>query len=67
MGTAGWFLACFFPTGGDWVGPPYPVDRDEVHRLLAPSFSIERALEPAASPKPRRGLEWMVYALRRCG
>lgn len=62
--SGGFLLACFFPVGGDWVGPPYPVDPDEVRRLLAPAFSIEREFEPAQSPKPRRGFEWMVYALR---
>jgi methyl halide transferase len=60
----GWLLACFFPIVGDWVGPPYPVDVDEARALLARSFSIVNEFAPTASPKPRRGLEWMMYARR---
>lgn len=60
----GWFLACFFPTAGDWVGPPYPVDPAEVRRLLDPAFVIEREFVPPRSAPGRQGFEWMVYAIR---
>jgi hypothetical protein len=61
----GWFLACFFPTEGAWVPPPFPVDREEVRRLLEPGFRIEREFEPPRSPAGRQGFEWMVYAVNR--
>ena len=61
----GWLLACFFPVHGAWVPPPYPVDLDEMRRLLEPSFAIEREFEPARSPAGRQGFERMVYAVRR--
>lgn len=60
----GWLLACFFPVRPDGGGPPYPVNRQEVRRLLARSFRIEWA-GPPPRPVPRRaGQEWMVYAVR---
>ena len=61
----GWLLACLFPTDGAWVGPPFPVDRDEARALLGRGFSIEREFAPPRSPKGRQGFEWMVYATRR--
>jgi len=59
------FLAGFFPTAGNWGGPPYPVDRAAAGARLASAFVIERELEPIGSPKPRRRLVWLVYAVRR--
>jgi SAM-dependent methyltransferase len=60
----GWLLAMFFPMRSYGAGPPYPVARAEVRRLLARHFRIERALAPPA-PVPRRlGQEWMVLARR---
>jgi methyl halide transferase len=60
----GTLLACFYPLrdGGD--GPPFPVARDEVERLLTPHFTIIDSSAPAASIERRRGLEWMVRAVR---
>jgi SAM-dependent methyltransferase len=60
----GWFLACFFPIRSGGGGPPFPVARSEVRRMLGPRFQIERACPPPR-PVPRRaGQEWMVYAVR---
>lgn len=60
----GWLLAVFFPLRRGGGGPPFPVSRAEVRRLLRPAFRIERAEAPAR-PVPRRlGLEWMVFARR---
>jgi SAM-dependent methyltransferase len=60
----GWLLAVFFPVRRGAGGPPFPVSRAEVRRLLTPAFAIERAEAPAR-PAPRRvGLEWMVFARR---
>src|SRR5215470_5420925 len=63
----GWLLACFFPVRGGGGGPPFPVARDEVRRLLAPVFRIERAFAPLRSVPRRLGQEWMVYARRTGG
>jgi SAM-dependent methyltransferase len=60
----GWLLAMFFPMRRGGGGPPFPVSRAEVRRLLAPAFRIERAELPL-HPVPRRlGLEWLVFARR---
>jgi len=58
----GWFLACFFPVRRGGGGPPFPVAKAEVRRLLAPRFRIERALAPVRSVARRQGQEWMVLA-----
>lgn len=63
----GWLLACFFPVGPGAGGPPFPVDPDEVRRLLAPGFRLDRAFTPVASVPARRGREWMVLAARAAG
>ena len=60
----GTLLACFYPLREGDDGPPFPVARDEVERLLAPHFTIEESGAPAASVERRRGLEWMVRAVR---
>jgi SAM-dependent methyltransferase len=58
----GWLLACFFPIRSGGSGPPFPVRKDDVRRLLAGTFRIERAFAPAASVPSRLGQEWMVLA-----
>jgi hypothetical protein len=60
----GWLLACFFPLRALTAGPPFPVSRAEVRRLLAPHFVIERAFPPLRSARGRQGREWMVLARR---
>ena len=61
----GTLLGCFFPLreGGD--GPPFPVSRPEIERVLAPWFDVLEAGPPAESVEQRRGLEWLVRARRR--
>lgn len=58
----GWLLACFFPLRGAAAGPPFPVTPDEVRRLFAPPFRIERASAPLRSARARQGREWLVLA-----
>jgi SAM-dependent methyltransferase len=60
----GWLLACFFPLRVGGAGPPFPVSKAEVQRLLSPLFRIERAAPPLRSPTRRQGQEWMVLARR---
>ena len=60
----GTLLGCFYPLRDGDDGPPFPVARDEVERLLAPHFTIVESGVPAASVERRRGLEWMVRATR---
>ncbi len=60
----GTLLACFYPMREGDDGPPFPVARDEVERLLASHFAIEESGAPAASIERRRDLEWMVRATR---
>jgi hypothetical protein len=61
----GTLLACFFPMREGTDGPPFPVSRPEVERVLAAGFTIEEAGPPAESAERRRGLEWLVRARRR--
>jgi len=37
------------------AGPPFVVSEAEVRRLLAPTFTIERAFTPLRSPRDARG------------
>ena len=60
----GTLLACFYPLREGDDGPPFPVVRDEVERLLAPHFTIVESGAPVTSIERRRGLEWMVRATR---
>ncbi len=61
----GTLLACFFPMRGGEDGPPFPVSRPEVERVLAPWFDLVESGPPAVSVERRRGLEWLVRARRR--
>jgi SAM-dependent methyltransferase len=60
--AGGWLLACFFPLRALTAGPPFVVSPTEVRRLLAPTFTIERAFTPLRSARGRQGREWMVLA-----
>ena len=62
----GWFLACFFPVRPRGGGPPFPVAKSEVRRLLAPHFRIERAGPPLRPVQRRAGQEWLVLATKTC-
>jgi SAM-dependent methyltransferase len=62
----GWFLACFFPVRPWGGGPPFPVAKAEVRRLLAPRFRIERAGPPPRPVQRRAGQEWLVLATKTC-
>jgi len=62
----GWLLACFFPVRRGGAGPPFPVAKAEVRRLLAPRFRIEWALPPPRPVVRRAGQEWMVLARKTC-
>ena len=62
----GWFLACFFPIRRGGGGPPFPVAKAEVRRLLAARFRIEWALPPPRPVVRRAGQEWMVLARKTC-
>ena len=61
----GLLLACFYPLRDGDGGPPFPVARDEIARLLAPGFDVRAAGPPARSAERRGGLEWLVAAARR--
>jgi len=58
----GWLLACFYPIRRGGAGPPFPVAKDDVRRLLTPSLRIERSFTPPRSVPRRQGQEWMVMA-----
>jgi len=60
----GILLGCFFPLRDGTDGPPFPVSRPEIERVLAPGFDILDAAPPAESVEQRRGLEWLVRARR---
>jgi hypothetical protein len=61
----GTLLACFFPLREGADGPPFPVSKPEIERVLAPRFRIIESGPPASSIEQRRGLEWLVRAERR--
>ena len=61
----GTLLGCFYPLRDGTDGPPFPVSREAVERVLAPWFSIVVSGPPAGSVERRRGLEWLVRAERR--
>ena len=61
----GILLGCFFPLRDGTEGPPFPVSRPEIERVLATGFDILDAGPPAESVEQRRGLEWLVRARRR--
>ena len=63
----GILLGCFFPLREGTDGPPFPVSRLEIERVLAPWFEVLEAGPPADSVEQRRGLEWLVRARRRGG
>jgi SAM-dependent methyltransferase len=60
----GVLLACFFPLRDGTDGPPFPVSRDEIARVLAGRFTVLEAGPPPRSVERRRGLEWLVRARR---
>ena len=60
----GTLLGCFYPLREGEDGPPFPVSRAEIERLLGVGFRIVESAEPAVSVERRRGLEWMIQAMR---
>ena len=60
----GTLLGCFYPLRDGNDGPPFPVARAEIEALLAPGFRIVESAVPAASVERRRGLEWLIRAVR---
>ncbi|HXJ81476.1 MAG TPA: methyltransferase domain-containing protein [Candidatus Methylomirabilis sp.] len=62
---AGTLLACFYPVREGDDGPPFPVSRTEIERLLTGRFRIVESEPPAMSADRRQGLEWLVRAERR--
>ena len=60
----GTLLACFYPLREGEDGPPFPVSRHEIERLLAPNFRTVTSAPPARSAARRRSLEWLVAAER---
>ena len=60
----GLLLACFYPLREGTDGPPFPVSREEIERVLAPGFVVRSAHAPARSVERRRNLEWLVLAER---
>jgi methyl halide transferase len=60
----GLLLACFFPLRDGDGGPPFPVSRRDIERVLAGRFTVLEAGPPPRSVERRRGLEWLVRARR---
>ncbi len=60
----GTLLGCFYPLRDGNDGPPFPVARAEIEALLASGFRIVESAAPAASVERRRGLEWLIRAVR---
>jgi SAM-dependent methyltransferase len=65
LSPGGILLACFYPMREGTDGPPFPVSRPEVERVLSPWFTILESGPPARSVERREGLEWLVRAERR--
>ena len=60
----GLLLACFYPLREGTDGPPFPVSREEIERVLAPGFVVRSAQAPTRTVERRQGLEWLVLAER---
>jgi SAM-dependent methyltransferase len=60
----GLLLACFYPLREGEDGPPFPVARADIDRVLTDRFTVLEAGPPARSVDRRRGLEWLVLARR---
>ncbi len=60
----GLLLACFYPLREGDDGPPFPVSRADIDRVLTGRFTVLEAGPPARSVERRRGLEWLVLARR---
>jgi SAM-dependent methyltransferase len=60
----GLLLACFYPVRAGDDGPPFPVSRGDIDRVLAGRFTVLRAGPPGRSVERRRQLEWLVEARR---
>jgi SAM-dependent methyltransferase len=60
----GLLLACFYPLREGEDGPPFPVSRADIDRVLTGRFTVLEAGPPARSVERRRGLEWLVLARR---
>ncbi len=60
----GLLLACFFPLRDGTDGPPFPVSREEIERVLAGRFTVLETGPPPRSVERRHGLEWLVRARR---
>lgn len=58
----GELIALFYPLKDTGGGPPFPVTRKEVERLLARDFRIVSAEVPEDSVERRRGAELLVRA-----
>ena len=58
----GVLLACFFPLRDGTDGPPFPVSREEIERVLVGRFTVLEAGPPPRSVERRAGLEWLVRA-----
>jgi methyl halide transferase len=63
----GWLLAVFWPVRPGGGGPPFPMSRAGVRRLLAPGFRIEREGPPPRPVLRRQPHEWLVFAYRTSG
>jgi methyl halide transferase len=61
----GLLLACFYPLREGQDGPPFPVSRADIERVLAGRFPVVTEGAPARSVERRRGLEWLVLARRQ--
>ena len=57
-------IALFYPLKDAGGGPPFPVERGEVERLLAGRFRIDSEEVPKDSIERRRGFEVLVRARR---
>ena len=60
----GVLLACFFPLRDGTDGPPFPVSREEIERVVAGRFTVLETGPPPRSVERRAGLEWLVRARR---
>lgn len=58
----GELIALFYPLKKGRSGPPFPVNRGELERLLARRFTLTSVEAPKNSVEHRRGLELLVRA-----
>jgi SAM-dependent methyltransferase len=67
LAPGGTFVALFFPVESRQGGPPFGVDREEVHREFGHHLKLISSITPTESVRPRLGREWLTLWVKEEG